>query len=227
MRVLQGHGLTFTIGRGNDICSLAILAMRRLVVGADLDEVRAAPGRFWRHLTSDSQLRWIGQEKDVMHLATGGVVNAFWDLLTKQADKQVWRLLADLSPEDIADIVDYCYLTDVLDRDEALAFLRRAEVGKAERIAILEREGYACYTTSAGWLGYDDAELRRLCQEAVDAGFNHVKMKVARDVEDDIRRLTVRAFPRPLRDRECRLHAAEAARLLHRDEAGDVADLRL
>ena len=145
-----------------------------------------------------------------------------------QAGRQASRrLVADLSPEDIADIVDYRSLTYVLDRDEALAILRRTEAGKAERIAILEREGYACYTTSAGWLGYDDAEMRRLCQEAVDAGFNHVKMKVGRDLADDIRRLTAQARPRALRDRECHLNAAEAARLLHRDEAGDVADLRL
>lgn len=188
---LKGHGLTFTIGRGNDICCMAILAMRHLVVGTDLDVVRAAPGAFWRHLTSDSQLRWIGPEKGAMHLATGAVVNAFWDLLAKQAGKPVWRLVADLPPEAIADIVDYRYLTDVLDRDDALAILRRAEAGKAERIALLEREGYACYTTSAGWLGYDDAKLRRLCQEAIEAGFNHVKMKVGRDLDDDIRRLTI------------------------------------
>lgn len=188
---LKGHGLTFTIGRGNDICCMAILAMRHLVVGTELDVVRAAPGAFWRHLTSDSQLRWIGPEKGAMHLATGAVVNAFWDLLAKQAGKPVWRLVADLPPEAIADIVDYRYLTDVLDRDDALAILRRAEAGKAERIALLEREGYACYTTSAGWLGYDDAKLRRLCQEAIEAGFNHVKMKVGRDLDDDIRRLTI------------------------------------
>ncbi|WP_428029400.1 L-fuconate dehydratase [Ancylobacter sp.] len=188
---LKGHGLTFTIGRGNDICCMAILAMRHLVVGTELDEVRAAPGRFWRHLTSDSQLRWIGPEKGAMHLATGAVVNAFWDLLAKQAGKPVWRLVADLSPAEIADIVDYRYLTDVLDRDEALAILQRAEAGKAARIATLEREGYACYTTSAGWLGYDDEKLRRLCREAIDAGFNHVKMKVGRDLDDDIRRLTI------------------------------------
>ncbi|WP_018386923.1 L-fuconate dehydratase [Ancylobacter sp. FA202] len=188
---LKGHGLTFTIGRGNDICCMAILAMRHLVVGADLDVVRAAPGAFWRHLTSDSQLRWIGPEKGAMHLATGAVVNAVWDLLAKQAGKPVWRLVADLPPDAIADIVDYRYLTDVLDRGEALAILRRAEAGKAERIARLEREGYACYTTSAGWLGYDDAKLRRLCQEAIEAGFNHVKMKVGRDLDDDIRRLTI------------------------------------
>ncbi|MBY5628277.1 L-fuconate dehydratase [Rhizobium leguminosarum] len=188
---LAGHGLTFTIGRGNDICCMAIEAMRHLVVGADLTEVLAHPGKFWRHLTSDSQLRWIGPEKGAIHLATGALVNAVWDLLAKQAGKPVWRLVAEMSPEEIADIVDYRYLTDVLTRDEAVEILKRAEAGKAERIAILEKEGYACYTTSAGWLGYEDEKLRRLCQEAIDAGFNHVKMKVGRDLEDDIRRLRI------------------------------------
>ncbi len=188
---LDGHGLTFTIGRGNDICCMAIEAMRHLVVGADLAEVLAHPGKFWRHLTSDSQLRWIGPEKGAMHLATGAVVNAVWDLLAKQAGKPVWRMVSEMSPEEIADIVDYRYLTDVLNRDDAIEILRRAEAGKAERIATLEREGYACYTTSAGWLGYDDDKLRRLCREAIDAGFNHVKMKVGRDLDDDIRRLRI------------------------------------
>ncbi|MGR9418195.1 L-fuconate dehydratase [Rhizobium leguminosarum] len=188
---LAGHGLTFTIGRGNDICCMAIEAMRHLVVGADLAEVLAHPGTFWRHLTSDSQLRWIGPEKGDIHLATGAVVNAVWDLLAKQAGKPVWRLVAEMSPEEIADIVDYRYLTDVLTRAEAVDILKRAEAGKAERIAILEKEGYACYTTSAGWLGYGDEKLRRLCQEAIDAGFNHIKMKVGRDLEDDVRRLRI------------------------------------
>ncbi|MGO7346621.1 L-fuconate dehydratase (plasmid) [Rhizobium ruizarguesonis] len=188
---LAGHGLTFTIGRGNDICCMAIEAMRHLIVGADLAEVLAHPGTFWRHLTSDSQLRWIGPEKGAIHLATGAVVNAVWDLLAKQAGKPVWRLVAEMSSEEIADIVDYRYLTDVLTRAEAVEILKRAEAGKAERIAILEKEGYACYTTSAGWLGYGDEKLRRLCQEAIDAGFNHIKMKVGRDLEDDIRRLRI------------------------------------
>jgi len=188
---LAGHGLTFTIGRGNDICCMAIEAMRHLVVGADLTEVLAHPGTFWRHLTSDSQLRWIGPEKGAIHLATGAVVNAVWDLLAKQAGKPVWRLVAEMSPEEIADIVDYRYLTDVLTRDEAVEILKRAEADKAERIAILEKDGYACYTTSAGWLGYGDEKLRRLCQEAIDAGFDHIKMKVGRDLEDDIRRLRI------------------------------------
>ncbi|WP_275787031.1 L-fuconate dehydratase [Pararhizobium gei] len=188
---LGGHGLTFTIGRGNDICCMAIKAMRHLVVGSELSVILDNPGRYWRHLTGDSQLRWIGPDKGAMHLATGAVVNAVWDLLAKDAGKPVWRLIAEMNPEDIADIVDYRYLTDVLTREEAVEILNRAAPGKAERIAVLGQEGYACYTTSAGWLGYDDAKLRRLCQEAIDAGFNHVKMKVGRDLEDDIRRLTI------------------------------------
>ncbi|MDH7803128.1 L-fuconate dehydratase [Rhizobium sp. AN70] len=188
---LKGHGLTFTIGRGNEICCMAIEAMRHLVVGTDLATVTENPGKYWRHLTGDSQLRWIGPDKGAMHLATGAVVNAVWDLLAKKAGKPVWQLVADMSPEEIADIVDYRYLTDVLTKDDALAILRKAESGKKERIETLKNEGYACYTTSAGWLGYDDAKLRRLCQEAIDAGFNHVKMKVGRDLEDDIRRLTI------------------------------------
>ncbi|MBB3946499.1 L-fuconate dehydratase [Rhizobium skierniewicense] len=188
---LKGHGLTFTIGRGNDICCMAIEAMRHLVVGTDLSTVSENPGTYWRHLTGDSQLRWIGPDKGAMHLATGAVVNAVWDLLAKQAGKPVWQLVADMSPEQIADIVDYRYLTDVLTREDALSILKKAQAGKAERVELLKRDGYACYTTSAGWLGYGDEKLRRLCQEAIDAGFNHVKMKVGRDLEDDIRRLTI------------------------------------
>ncbi|ASP69101.1 L-fuconate dehydratase [Sinorhizobium meliloti] len=188
---LAGHGLTFTIGRGNDICCMAIEAMRHLVVGQDISNILKHPGRFWRHLTSDSQLRWIGPEKGAIHLATGAIVNAVWDLLAKHAGKPVWRLVADMPAEEIADIVDYRYLTDVLTRDDAVEILRRAEPGKAARIATLEKEGYPCYTTSAGWLGYDDAKLRRLAQEAVDAGFDHIKMKVGRDLDDDIRRLRI------------------------------------
>lgn len=188
---LEGHGLTFTIGRGNDICCMAIKAMSHLVIGTDLAKVLENPGQYWRHLTSDSQLRWIGPDKGAMHLATGAVVNAVWDLLAKQAGKPVWQLVAHMSAEEIADIVDYRYLTDVLSREDALGILKKAEAGKAARIETLKNEGYPCYTTSAGWLGYDDDKLRRLCKEAIDAGFNHIKMKVGRDLEDDIRRLTI------------------------------------
>ncbi|MFA7416064.1 MAG: L-fuconate dehydratase [Rhizobium sp.] len=188
---LEGHGLTFTIGRGNEICCAAIDALKHLIVGLDLDWVKADPGRFWHYITGDSQLRWIGPDKGAMHLATGAVVNAVWDLWAKEAGKPVWRLVADMSPEEIVSIIDFRYLTDAITPDEALELLRKAESGKAERIAILEKEGYPCYTTSAGWLGYPDEKLRRLCQEAVDAGFTHIKMKVGRDLEDDKRRLRI------------------------------------
>jgi L-fuconate dehydratase len=188
---LEGHGLTFTIGRGNEICCAAIEAMRHLVVGLDLQWVAEDMGRFWRHLTSDSQLRWIGPDKGAIHLATGAVVNAMWDLWAKSEGKPVWQLVADMSPEELVRCIDFRYITDCITPEEALALLRDAAVGKAERIATLQAEGYPCYTTSAGWLGYSDEKLRRLAQEAVDAGFNHLKLKVGRDLQDDIRRLTV------------------------------------
>ena len=189
--MLRGHGLTFTIGRGNEICCTAIEAMRHLVVGLELDWVAADMGRFWRHVTSDSQLRWIGPDKGAMHLATGAVGNAVWDLWAKAAGKRVWRLVADMTPEELVRCIDFRYLTDAITPDEALQLLRSQQAGKAERIAELEREGYPCYSTSAGWLGYSDEKLRRLCQEAVDAGFDHIKLKVGRDLEDDIRRLRI------------------------------------
>lgn len=186
-----GHGLTFTIGRGNEVCIAAIKAMRHLVVGLDTDWIREDGGRFWRHVTGDSQLRWIGPDKGAIHLATGAIVNAVWDLLAKEAGKPVWQLVADMSPEQIVNLIDFRYLTDALTPQEALQLLYAAEEGKADRIAALGREGYPCYTTSAGWLGYSDDKLRRLCREARDAGFTHTKFKVGQSLDDDIRRLTI------------------------------------
>ena len=188
---LEGHGLTFTIGRGNDICVAAIEAMRHLVIGLDLDWIIENPGRMWRHLTGDSQLRWIGPDKGAIHLATGAVVNAIWDLWAKAVGKPVWRLVADMSPEELVRTIDFRYLTDAITPEDALTLLTNRAVGKAERIADLEATGFPCYTTSAGWLGYPDDKLRRLAQEAVDAGFDYIKLKVGRDLEDDIRRLTI------------------------------------
>ncbi|MCB4363479.1 L-fuconate dehydratase [Hydrogenophaga taeniospiralis] len=188
---LEGHGLTFTIGRGNEICCAAIEAMRHLVVGLDMAWVTEDMGRFWRYITSDSQLRWIGPDKGAIHLATGAVVNAVWDLWAKQEGVPVWELVARMSPEEIVKLIDFRYITDCITPEEALALLKERAVGKEERWETLEREGYPCYTTSAGWLGYDDDKLRRLCQEAIDAGFNHIKLKVGRDKADDIRRLRI------------------------------------
>lgn len=188
---LEGHGLTFTIGRGNEVCCAAIDAMRHLVVGLDLAWIAADMGRFWRHVTSDSQLRWIGPDKGAMHLATGAVVNAVWDLWAKSEGKPVWQLVADMSPEELVRCIDFRYITDCITPAEALALLRDKAQGKAQRMADLQAHGYPCYTTSAGWLGYDDAKLRRLAQAAVDAGFSHVKLKVGRDLADDVRRLRI------------------------------------
>lgn len=188
---LSGHGLTFTIGRGNDICCAAIRAVAARLVGVDLDWIQEDPGRMWRHLVGDSQLRWIGPEKGVIHLATGAVVNAVWDLWAKAVRKPVWQLVAEMSPEQLVQIIDFRYLGDCLTREEALEILRKVAPGKQERIGKLQRSGYPCYTTSAGWLGYDDARLRRLCAEAMDAGYRHIKLKVGRELNDDIRRLRI------------------------------------
>lgn len=184
----QGFSLIFTIGRGNDICCLAVEAMRHLIVGRDLADIKADMGRFYDELRSDSQIRWLGPEKGVMHMAAGGIVNAVWDLWARDERKPVWRLLADMSPEEFVNCVDLRYVTDVLTRDEAIALVERNIPARKERIDYLERNGYPAYTTSAGWLGYDDERLVRLCQESVAQGFRHIKLKVGQDLKDDIRR---------------------------------------
>lgn len=188
---LNGHGLTFTIGRGNDICCKAIEAMRHLVIGLRLDDVQAAPAAFWRKMTADSQLRWIGPDKGAMHLATGAVVNAVWDLWAKAVGKPMWKLVADMSPEQLVNCIDFRYLTDCITPEEALDLLTKQAEGKTEREAVLLQEGYPCYTTSAGWLGYSDEKLARLCQEAIDEGFHYVKLKVGQNLEDDKRRVSI------------------------------------
>ena len=188
---LSGHGLTFTIGRGNEICCAAIEAMRHLVVGLNIDEVRANPAKMWRDLTSDSQLRWIGPDKGAMHLATGAVVNAVWDLWAKIEGKPVWQLVAEMSPEQLVECIDFRYLTDCITPEEALQLLTKQAEGKAGRLQNLLAQGYPCYTTSAGWLGYSEEKLARLCQEAVDEGFNYIKLKVGRNLEEDKRRVQI------------------------------------
>ncbi|MBD5785391.1 fuconate dehydratase [Cellulosimicrobium terreum] len=188
---LAGYGLTFTIGRGNDIVAEAARQQAQQLVGRDVDELAADMGGVYRSLTSDSQMRWLGPEKGVVHLSLAAVLNATWDLVARRAGKPLWRLLADMTPTELVDVADLRYLSDALTRDEALAILEAKESTKAERTAHLERTGYPVYTTSAGWLGYDDAKLRRLCQEAVDAGYGHIKLKVGADLEDDVRRLTI------------------------------------
>ena len=188
---LSGHGLTFTIGRGNELCCAAIEALAPLVEGLDLDWIRQDPARFWRRMTGDSQLRWVGPDKGVMHLGTAAVVNAVWDMWAKAEGKPVWRLVADMTPAEIVGLIDFRYLTDCITPGEALHLLEKRSAGKEARIAELEMNGYPCYTTSAGWIGYTDEKLRQRCREAIEQGFDHLKLKVGRSLESDIRRLTI------------------------------------
>jgi L-fuconate dehydratase len=188
---LVGHGFVFTIGRGNDVQVAAIEALASHLVGRDVDTLLADMGGTWRELVHDSQLRWLGPEKGVMHMAIGAVVNALWDLLAKRAGRPLWQVLASMTPEQLVDLVDFRYLTDALTPDEALQILRAAEPGRAEREAQLLREGYPAYTTTPGWLGYDDEKLARLCHEAVEEGFSQIKLKVGGDLADDVRRLGI------------------------------------
>jgi L-fuconate dehydratase len=188
---LEGHGLTFTIGRGNELCVAAIDALKRLVVGKTLESFTGDMGAFWRMITGDSQLRWVGPEKGVIHLATAAVVNAVWDLWAKSQGKPVWRLLCEMTPEEIVRCIDFRYITDALTPEEALAILRESAPTRAKRIAEMERDGYPAYTTSAGWLGYTDEQLRKLCQDALAEGWTHFKIKVGADIEDDVRRCTI------------------------------------
>jgi L-fuconate dehydratase len=184
-----GHGLAFTVGRGNDVQVAAIRALAPLVVGLRVEEVLADLRGFSGRLTGDSQLRWLGPEKGAIHMAAAAVVNAVWDLYGRREGKPVWRLLSELSPEQLVDLVDFRYLRDALTPDEALDILRRAEPGRAERLADLLDRGYPAYTTTPGWLGYSDDKLVRLSRQAVADGFPLIKLKVGADLEDDVRRL--------------------------------------
>ncbi len=188
---LRGCGMTFTIGRGTEICAAAIEAFRPLLVGLDLDEIEADTGAFWRRLAGDSQLRWLGPEKGVIHLALAAVVNATWDLLALRAGKPLWKYLADLSPEEIVRAVDFRHIRDALEPAEARDLLERQVAGRAAREREMLRDGYPAYVTSAGWLGYDDAKLQRLCGEALAQGWSHFKIKVGADPDDDLRRARV------------------------------------
>ena len=185
---LEGHGFAFTCGRGTEVQVAAIDAFAPLVVGREVEEVLAGTRAFWRSLTGESQLRWLGPEKGVVHMAVAAIVNAVWDLRGKREGKPVWQMLADASPEEIVALTDFTYLTDAITPDEALDLLRERRAGRAERERTLRERGLPAYTTSPGWLGYDDDKLRRLTAEALADGFGQIKLKVGADPEDDVRR---------------------------------------
>ncbi len=188
---LEGHGLTFTNGRGTEVVVSAVRAFAPLVVGRSLEGITGDMRAFWRSLVSDDQLRWLGPEKGIVHLATAAIVNAVWDLWAKSVRLPLWQLLAELSPEDLVGTIDFRYIDDALSPDEAVDILRAAQPGREQRIAELLAEGYPAYTTSAGWLGYDDEKVELLVREAVAQGFRHVKMKVGQDTSADARRAAV------------------------------------
>ena len=184
----QGYGLTFTTGRGTEIVVAAVEALRPIVVGRTVAELQAGTLRLWKALTGDTQLRWIGPDKGAIHLAVAATVNAVWDLLARLAGKPLWQLLADMEPEAIADAIDFHYLSDAITPVEVVAILERNRPTRDVREAELRRDGLPAYTTSIGWLGYDDDKVERLCREALAGGWTRFKMKVGADIDDDIRR---------------------------------------
>ncbi|MEO8360351.1 MAG: L-fuconate dehydratase [Vicinamibacteria bacterium] len=187
----EGHGLTFTNGRGNEICVAAVHALKHHVIGRDLDEVVNNMRAFCRELTVDKQLRWLGPEKGILHMATGAVLNAVWDLWAKRLKKPMWKHLVDLTPEQLVSTIDFSYITDVLKPEEAIEMLHKARVGGEAREAQMRRDGYPAYTTSTGWLGYSDEKVRRLCKEAIALGWTAFKMKVGQNLEDNMRRAAI------------------------------------
>jgi L-fuconate dehydratase len=186
---LEGHGLTFTIGRGNEVVAAAIDSLRHLVVGQKVSDITADFGGFWRRLACDSQLRWLGPEKGVIHLAVAAVVNAVWDLYARAERKPVWKLLADMTPREVVSCLDFRYITDAITPDEAIDILERNAPTKADREAELLRVGYPAYTTSVGWMGYPDEAICSLCREALSSGWTHFKVKVGGRSDDDRRRV--------------------------------------
>lgn len=190
---LQGNGLTFTIGRGNDLCVAAVKELAKLfVTGRTLESITANFGAYWHEIVAgDCQLRWVGPEKGVVHLATSAIINAIWDLWAKKEGKPIWKLLVDMSPEELVRCVDFTFMTDALTPQEAIAMLRRVAPGKAAREKEMLENGFPGYTTAAGWLGYSEEKMRRLAREAVDAGWTHLKQKVGADIEQDVRRAQI------------------------------------
>ncbi|TMF67660.1 MAG: L-fuconate dehydratase [Chloroflexi bacterium] len=188
---LEGHGLAFTLGRGTEVCVAAINALAPVVVGQTLDSITSDMRTFWRAVTGEQQLRWLGPEKGAIHLAAAALVNAVWDLYAKVEGKPLWKLLIDMTPEQLVACIDFRYISDALTPGEAIGILERMAPTRAKREADMLRAGYPAYTTSAGWLGYSDEKLRQLCREAVAAGWSHIKMKVGQKIEDDVRRARI------------------------------------
>ena len=187
----EGHGLTFTTGRGNELCVAAVRSLAPFVLGRRLEDIHGDLAGFWQALVGDGQLRWVGPEKGVIHLATAAIVNAVWDLLAKRAGLPLWKYLAEMTPEELVRAIPFRHITDALTPAEALEILRRGQDGRAAREAELRARGYPAYTTSSGWLGYPDDKVRQLARAGVAAGWTHFKLKVGVDLDDDVRRARI------------------------------------
>lgn len=187
----KGYGLTFTVGRGTEIVVCAVKALSTLVVGKTLEEITSDFRGFYRLLSSDGQMRWIGPEKGVIHLATAAVLNAVWDLWARVERKPLWKLLVDMDPAKLISCIDFRYLTDALTEQEALDILVKGKKDQKSREEQMLKEGYPAYTTSCAWLGYTDQQLTQLCNEALAQGWTKFKVKVGADLQDDIRRCSL------------------------------------
>jgi L-fuconate dehydratase len=185
---IEGHGLTFTLGRGTELVADALSFLGRNLEGRTLESITSNLNAFYLEITGDTQFRWLGPEKGVIHLAAGALINAVWDLYAKSEGKPVWKLLADMTPEQIVAAIDFRYIADALSKDEALRILHQGKEGQAQRLAKLEKEGYPAYTTSAGWFGFSDEKIRSLCRQGLADGWTHFKLKVGGNAEDDLRR---------------------------------------
>lgn len=187
----EGHGLTFTLGRGTELCVLALKYLSRVIIGCTLQSLTDDLNGLYLKLTGDTQFRWLGPEKGVIHLACAALINAVWDLYAKVEGKPLWRLLAEMTPEQIVSAVDFRYISDALKPEEALAILRAGREGYHDRLAHLEQNGYPAYTTSAGWFGFSDEKIRRLCREGLAEGWTHFKLKVGGDEQHDLHRARI------------------------------------
>lgn len=185
---IEGHGHTFTAGRGTELVCFAIKALTKLIVGRKLSDIFGNFGGYWREITNDDQARWIGPEKGVVHLAVAAVINALWDLWAKIEGKPLWKLLVDMDAEKLVNTIDFRYISDALTEEEAIAILKKMDATKAKREQEILEKGYPAYTTSCGWLGYSDELITKLATQALADGYTRFKMKVGSDVQDDIRR---------------------------------------
>jgi len=188
---LTGFGITFSLGRGNNIICDGIELLKSLVIGQDINVIFQDFAAFWRSLTSEDQIRWLGPEKGVMHLAVAAITNAVWDLWARKEKKPLWKLLVDMEPEQLVSTIDFRHMTDALTKEEAIDMLKKMKSGKEKREQEMSESGYPAYTTSCAWLGYSEEKIERLCKEAMAEGFTRFKMKIGSDLEEDKRRAKI------------------------------------